>query len=687
MRTKELFEEIRKKANVVGYSLKPQPRIRSGKTLPELCFRVYVSRKLPERELRATDVIPREIDGVPVDVVEVGEIRALGYTIKEGKPEKTKRFRPVIFGVSIGHIQITAGTNGFLFTDKKGNQYFGSNAHVFCYSEDTEVLTKDGWKSFKELSYNDEVATLNEKTGELEYQKPTRIISFYYKGDMIHYKERYVDLLVTPEHHFFLLKGRRKEPVHTSGEDLVKKLGRTPNPRLYFKKDFKWNGSELKSVVIPPAKVSVKNQYGFCGERDYAKNVAEFPAEPFLRLLGWYLTEGSISRVGPGKSEYMISIRNTDPENLKEIVETVKALGLKPYVDEGSVRFYSKQLFEYFRQFGYDHERFIPTEFKNLKREQLEILFESLIKGDGHKYRNRNGYVFVSSSKRLAEDVAEIAMKLGWAVKFSIKKGSGFNPSGTYYFVHIHKPRLHRVLKSNLSIVHYEGFVYDVTVPNHIIMVRRNGIPVWCGNCPDPSKEPDKILVKDIVQPGPYDGGTLADKVAEYVWHRRIVPVGGGSGCPVARVWAGIYNSLAKAFGARTRLKPVIEEPNHIDFAVASPTAEYLIKFPDFELADHRFVGLGFAGSDVTSLVCKARYIADEGYYPDGVDTVEVREGDVVMKTGRTSCFTKAKVIDTSAAIEVGYGSFTAWFEDVILTEKLLEPGDSGSSVWVEQKG
>jgi len=92
VKPRELFEEIRRKANVVGYSLRPQPRIRNGRTLPELCFRVYVSRKLPERELRATDVIPREIDGVPVDVVEVGEIRALGYTIKEGKPEKTKRF-------------------------------------------------------------------------------------------------------------------------------------------------------------------------------------------------------------------------------------------------------------------------------------------------------------------------------------------------------------------------------------------------------------------------------------------------------------------------------------------------------------------------------------------------------------------------------------------------------------------
>jgi hypothetical protein len=323
---KDLWKKIKKYQNVVGYSSKLQPRIRAGKVIPEeKCIRIYVSKKVPINQLKATEVLPKEIDGVPVDVVEVGELRALSV-------DKTKKFRPVIFGVSIGHVLITAGTNGFLFVDRNGNKYFGSNAHVF--------------------------------------------------------------------------------------------------------------------------------------------------------------------------------------------------------VD-------------------------------------------------------------------------------------------------------------------------------------------------------DPSKEPDKVLVKEIVQPGPYDKGTVADKVAEYVWHKRIVPVGGGSGCPIAKVWAGIYNSLAKVFGAKTRLVPVVQEANHIDFAVARPTVDYEIRFPDFDFTGHKFVGLGFAGSDFTGVVCKVKYIIAEGYTPYNVDIAEVKEGDVVMKTGRTSCFSKAKVIDSSGNVTVNYGTFVAFFEDVILTEKLLEPGDSGSSVWL----
>lgn len=36
--------------------------------------------------------------------------------------------------------------------------------------------------------------------------------------------------------------------------------------------------------------------------------------------------------------------------------------------------------------------------------------------------------------------------------------------------------------KSYEGLVQYSGKVYCVTVPNHVIFVRRGGIPVWCGN-------------------------------------------------------------------------------------------------------------------------------------------------------------------------------------------------------------
>jgi dCTP deaminase (EC 3.5.4.13) len=40
-----------------------------------------------------------------------------------------------------------------------------------CYDEDTEILTLEGWKKFKDLKDDEIVATLNPNTNELEYQK------------------------------------------------------------------------------------------------------------------------------------------------------------------------------------------------------------------------------------------------------------------------------------------------------------------------------------------------------------------------------------------------------------------------------------------------------------------------------------------------------------------------------------
>jgi hypothetical protein len=52
-------------------------RSRRGRPTGERCLVVYVSRKVPRAELRPNDVLPAEIEGVPVDVVEAGPVEAL----------------------------------------------------------------------------------------------------------------------------------------------------------------------------------------------------------------------------------------------------------------------------------------------------------------------------------------------------------------------------------------------------------------------------------------------------------------------------------------------------------------------------------------------------------------------------------------------------------------------------------
>lgn len=67
--------ELMSKANVVGVGI--GLRRRAGAETGEAAIIVSVTRKVPLAQLSPHDVIPSELEGIPVDVQAVGEIRAL----------------------------------------------------------------------------------------------------------------------------------------------------------------------------------------------------------------------------------------------------------------------------------------------------------------------------------------------------------------------------------------------------------------------------------------------------------------------------------------------------------------------------------------------------------------------------------------------------------------------------------
>lgn len=66
--------ELMGRANVVGVGVGLIRR--GGAPTGQVGIIVMVSRKRPARELAAKDLIPKQLEGVPVDVQEVGEIWA-----------------------------------------------------------------------------------------------------------------------------------------------------------------------------------------------------------------------------------------------------------------------------------------------------------------------------------------------------------------------------------------------------------------------------------------------------------------------------------------------------------------------------------------------------------------------------------------------------------------------------------
>mgnify|MGYP002672360897 CR=1 FL=1 len=69
-----------------------------------------------------------------------------------------------------------------------------------CFSDDTEVLTKEGWKFWNTVNENDELATPELDGSSYSFENPIELICNDYEGDMYHIYSRDLDMCVTPNH-------------------------------------------------------------------------------------------------------------------------------------------------------------------------------------------------------------------------------------------------------------------------------------------------------------------------------------------------------------------------------------------------------------------------------------------------------------------------------------------------------
>lgn len=353
----------------------------------------------------------------------------------------------------------------------------GSIYHC-CYDKDTEVLTDNGWKYFKDLSYKDKVATLNKETDTLEYQVPSNIMEYNYDGEMIGIKNKSSDLLVTPNHKIFE-HSNHKTPLErwrlTEAKDMYEKnisMRRNVN---------NWIGKEKEYFTLPSC--IIKNS-SFSDILTPEKNI---PMRNWLNFFGWYITEGSLYK-------NVINISQKKEYNFDEIIKSFENLGLERKVQTnnsyGKVSGFNikcSQLSNYLEQFGLSHERFIPKDIKNLPQEQLKILVDVMIKGDGtvnDKSLKFNGS-FYTKSKQLADDFQEISIKCGYATLLYEPERSNDNEyvvrlteNNTTQFIMSENDRQ----KPLYYKLYYNDKVYCCEVPNSIILVRRNGKTIWSGN-------------------------------------------------------------------------------------------------------------------------------------------------------------------------------------------------------------
>jgi glycosyltransferase involved in cell wall biosynthesis len=336
-------------------------------------------------------------------------------------------------------------------------------------------MTEDGWRPIKELAENNshiKVATLNPDQNTVEYHYPDRWVINDYSGKMFHQNSATVDILVTPEHKMWLNQRpwREDSKFEFVEASKSKKLVR-------YQKYFPWQeGEEVKFFTLPEYS---SNNCRFRPNR-------QFCMDGWLKLLGIYLAEGWVdgtaytTKSGVKHGKHVVGIAQEKESGREIIEEWLNNLDLDFVSDWRCFRICDVQMANWFSSLGQARDKYIPKEFKNLSRRQLQILLEAMLLGDGWQYDS--GFRYVSYSKQLANDVNEIATKIGYRVT----QYDDPNPDVPRHILTISKHQMNPVVNGSnddREWIDYDGKVYCLTVQNHLVYVRRNGKPCWSSQC------------------------------------------------------------------------------------------------------------------------------------------------------------------------------------------------------------
>ncbi|MDD4335104.1 MAG: hypothetical protein PHY77_05815 [Desulfotomaculaceae bacterium] len=161
-----------------------------------------------------------------------------------------------------------------------------------------------------------------------------------------------------------------------------------------------------------------------------------------------------------------------------------------------------------------------------------------------------------------------------------------------------------------------------------------------------------------ILQPGPYDGGKMEDRIGTLYRYVPLVKNTAKSDCPVAMAVSAAATWLLNIVknDYEIRIYKRFKTENTVDCALA--------KLDSIESVESSIIDIGEIGK-----------------------ISEAKPGDKVQKSGRTTELTKGvvKSIGTTLQVEMREGE-KIWFSDQVVTDMPSQPGDSGALVLKENR-
>ena len=353
---------------------------------------------------------------------------------------------------------------------------------ILGYTSNTEILTENrGFVKFRNLRGWEKIATLNHDSKNIEYVKPIGYDKITYDGEIIQLKNQWFNISATDNTSLLLHtreRTNRTGSITPSRFKFRKISNLLSNDRIY--RSSKWIGHSPTIINI---------------------NGLEIDTMTFCRLMGYYLSEGSItySREKRNPTYYNIRISQNYGRKYEKISDDLKSLPMLKH-NKGHLSLNDERLGKYLKSFGHAYKKYIPTEIKQLHPFYIRVFLDAFLLGDGtiKKADNKKGMlngsfqdqkIHYTSSKQLRDGLMELVLKIQKTpscmihakkgTKMMIKEREFFSRRNTFT---IHEgTTIHtKMEKVKNTRKHYKGFLYNVELPhNHSIYLKSHGQTCW----------------------------------------------------------------------------------------------------------------------------------------------------------------------------------------------------------------
>ncbi len=334
----------------------------------------------------------------------------------------------------------------------------------YCVDEKTQILTQRGWLYRDSLRVGDMALTLNPTTNDIEWRRVDRIHSFPFSGELTRWSRR-VDAL-TSDNHRWLAKGSGKRGGHWSV--------RNKNAKTHFVTTAELNARPKKRIILG-------------GGNPPQAQPGKIYSDSFVELAGWVITEGHYhtqNRCGV----FVAQSYRHNPQYVARISKLRKHFANQGCTaTEHKIRdkgwgpihtfYFGSGIGDKIREILPDKQ--LPPDFLlALTPDQLRLLYDTLMAGDGHR-PERGTDAFAQVDQGRVDSFQMLCSMLG-------KRTNAKSYANLCTRVAVYKATeawfSQKTWKRRISKEFYDGTLWCPETKNSTWMARRGGYTYWTGN-------------------------------------------------------------------------------------------------------------------------------------------------------------------------------------------------------------